>query len=83
MRSAASSDEQVVEAQALLGIEAGGGLVDDDEARIAGDRLRDAEALAHAARVALHRALGGEGEVHALEQLADELLASLRRARRP
>ena len=60
MRSSRQLGEQVVEAQALLGIEPGGGLVDDDEPRIAGDRLGDAEPLAHAARVALDRALRRE-----------------------
>ena len=42
--------EQVVEAVALLRVEAGGRLVDDEELGLAEQRLRDAEALAHAAR---------------------------------
>ena len=76
--------EQVVEAQPLLGVEPGGRLVDDDEARIAGDRLRDAEPLAHAARVGLDRALAPRTQVHALEQLGRAArFRPPRRRRRP
>src|SRR6185295_11525900 len=71
--------EQMVEAEALLGIEARRGLVDDDEPRIPRNRLRDAEALAHAARIALHRALRRVAQVHALEELGRELLHPLGR----
>ena len=41
--------EQVEEAVALLGIEAGGRLVDDDQLGVADQRLGDAEPLPHAA----------------------------------
>ena len=51
----ADGAEQVVKAHALFGIEAGGGLVDDDEPRISQQRLRDAEALLHAAGKAAQR----------------------------
>src|SRR5436309_2062607 len=42
--------EHVVEAKALSRIEPGGRLVDDDQLRVAQERLRDAEALFHPAR---------------------------------
>src|SRR5688500_1636261 len=42
--------EQIVEAEPLFGIEAGGRLVDDDQLRIAEKCLCDPEAPAHAAR---------------------------------
>ena len=48
--SCADLAEQAEEAIALLGIESGGRLVHDDEARVSDQRLRDPEALAHAAR---------------------------------
>src|SRR5687767_2904895 len=44
--------QQIVEAEPLLRIEAGGRLVDDDQLRIAKECLRDPEAPAHAAREA-------------------------------
>jgi hypothetical protein len=44
--------QQVEEAHALGRVEPRGGLVDDDELRVAEQRDGDAEALAHAARVA-------------------------------
>ena len=46
---AAQGGEKIQEAIALGGIEAGGGLVDDNEPGIAEQRLGDAEALLHAA----------------------------------
>ncbi len=52
--------EQAVESQPLLGIEAGGGLVHDDQPRVAGDGLGDAQPLAHAPRIGLHLAAGRE-----------------------
>ena len=48
----ADRGEQVEEAVALLGVEAGGRLVDDDQLGVADQRLGDAEALPHAAREA-------------------------------
>ena len=56
MRSLGELGEQVAEAHALLGVEARGRLVDDDERRVVEQRLRDADALAHAAREAAERA---------------------------
>jgi hypothetical protein len=44
--------EQVEKANTLGGIETGGGLVHDDERRVAEQCDRNAEALAHAAGVA-------------------------------
>jgi hypothetical protein len=61
------------------GIQACGRLVDDHQSRVARDRLRDAQALAHAARVRAHLALGGVGQVDAFEQLGHQRLAALRR----
>jgi hypothetical protein len=52
--------EQAVEAQALFRIEAGGGLVDDDQPRVSGDGLGQAEPLPHPARVGFHLAVRGE-----------------------
>ena len=43
------SDSRFEKAVALVGIEAGGRLVDDDQLRPAGERDRDAESLLHAA----------------------------------
>src|SRR5688572_6096807 len=49
--------KQIVEAISLLGIEAGGRLVDDDEWGVAQECLRDTEAPAHAARESTELAL--------------------------
>ena len=65
--------EQVVEAHALLGVEAGGRLVDDDELRVAEQRLRDAEALAHAAGEAAQRLLAHVVQVGLLQQRRDDV----------
>jgi len=46
----ADRGEQIEESVALGGVEAGGRLIDDDQSRIGEQRLRDAEALLHAAR---------------------------------
>ena len=62
--------EQVAETHALLRVEADRRLVDDDELRIAEERLGDAEALAHAAGVAAEPPVRGAVEVRQLEQLA-------------
>ncbi len=69
--------EEPVEADPLLGIEAGGGLVDNDQLRIAGERLRDPEPLLHTAGVPFHLALCGVGQVDPLQQLGRELLQPL------
>ena len=60
--------EQVVEAVALLGIEARGGFIDDEQLRIAEQRLRHAEALLHAAGEPAHRLLAVLVEVGLLQQ---------------
>src|SRR5690349_2258921 len=65
---AADAREEVVEPHALLGIQARGGLVHDDEERVADQRLRDAETLAHAAGKAAERPVAHIREVGALEQ---------------
>ena len=54
-----------------LGIETGGRLVDDDQFRIAEQRLRDAEALAHAAGEGAEVLLARVVEVRALQQRVD------------
>ena len=75
--------EQVEEAVALLGVEARGRLVDDDQLRVADQRLRDAEALAHAAREAGERLLAHVPEVGLLQQRLDRLAALAARRRCP
>ena len=67
--------EQVQEAHALGGIEAGGGLVDDDQRRVAEQRDGDAEALAHAAGVAAELLLAHVVEVRLAQQRLDDLAA--------
>jgi hypothetical protein len=63
--------EQVEEAVALGRVEAGGGLVDDDEAGAAEQGDGDAEALLHAAGEAADGLLADRGEVGLLEQGGD------------
>ena len=63
--------QQVVEAVALAGVEAGGGLVHDQQLRIADQGLGDAEALAHAAREARQRLPAHVVEVAAPEHGLD------------
>jgi hypothetical protein len=63
--------QQVAQHDALLGVQAGRRLVDDEHARIGEQRLRDADPAEHAARVAAERPLAGSGKVEDLEQLAD------------
>ena len=53
--------EKIAKAHAFFGIEAGGGLVNDEQLRIVEERLGDADALAHAAGISAERALGGVG----------------------
>ena len=61
--------EQPVKPLTLFRIKAGGGLVDNQHPGIAGDCLREAEPLPHAAGVAADLPLGGRREVHPLKQL--------------
>jgi hypothetical protein len=56
-------------------IEAGGRLVDDHQARRAEQRLGDAEALAHAARIGAECALARVPEIGLLQQRFDRFLA--------
>jgi hypothetical protein len=60
--------EQVQKTVALLRIEAGGGLVDDDQLRIADQRLGDAEALAHAAGKAGQHLLADAPQIRLMQQ---------------
>ena len=64
-----------MEAVALLRVEAGGGLVHDDEARVAEQGLGNAEALLHAAGVAAHMLLAHVVEVGLVQQGGHHLLA--------
>ena len=71
-REAADQAAQPVHA---LGVEAVGGLVEDQHLGVAEQRLRDAEALAHAERVVAHPAVGlVVGEADQLEHLLDAAL---------
>ena len=67
--------EQVVEAVALAGIKTGRGLVHDDELRLTDERLRDAEALLHAAAEAGDPALTVLPQVHLLQEGLHQRLA--------
>ena len=53
------------------GIEAGGGLVEDQQPRTAQQRRRDPQALAHAVRVAADPVLGARAQLDDLEHLLD------------
>ena len=57
--------------QHALGVEAVGGLVEDEHLGIAEQRRRQGQALLHAGGVALDRALGGALELDQLERLVD------------
>ena len=52
-------DQQVAEADALLGVETGGGFIDDEQLRVVDQRLGDADAALHPARKAFDLAPGG------------------------
>ena len=67
--------EQVEEAHALGRIQAGGGLVHDQQARIAQQRHRHAETLAHAARIAAELALARLPQVRPAQQRLAGVLA--------
>ena len=49
--------EQVAEADALFGVEPDGGFIDDEQLRVVEQRLGDADALLHPARVSAQRPL--------------------------
>src|SRR4029077_18702676 len=57
----------------LFGVEAGGGLIHNEELGIVEQRLGDADALAHAAGKAAERAASGVCEIDEIEELADAL----------
>jgi hypothetical protein len=63
--------EQVAEPDALFWIEPHGGFVDDQQLGIVQQRLGDADALFHTARIAAQRSFAGIDEVHHLEKLVD------------
>src|SRR4051794_17822550 len=64
-----------------LGIEAIGRLVEHQDARIAEQRRRDVQSLAHAQRVALHPAMPRGGEPDEVEHLIDARFVDADRAR--
>ena len=70
--------QQVEEAVALFGVEACGGLIDDDQAGVANQGLGDAETLAHAAGEAGDGLLAHGPQIGLVEQRLDRLLAILR-----
>ncbi len=72
---ASNGRQQVQKAIALGRVEAGGRLVDDDQARIGEQRLRDAEALLHAAGIRGQRFLAHVPQVGLLQQRVDHRLA--------
>jgi hypothetical protein len=68
--------QQVVEAHALLRVEAGGRFVDDDQFRVAQQRLGDAEALAHAARETAQALVAHFEQIGLLQQAIDHFAAA-------
>jgi hypothetical protein len=60
--------QQIQEAVALGGIEAGGRLIDDDQPRIGQQRLGDTEALFHAARVSGQGLFAGLPQIGLVQQ---------------
>ena len=69
----ADFDEQVVKARTLLRVEARGRLVDDDQLGVAEQRLRNAEALAHAAGKSAERFLAHIMQIGLAQQGVDHL----------
>lgn len=63
------SARRYFQSAAILRIEPGGGLVEEEQARVVHQRLRKIEALAHPSREGAGPALGHVGEVDDLEQL--------------
>ena len=72
---AADGAEEIEEAIAFGGVEAGGGLVDDDELGIGEKSLRDAEALLHAAGVGAESFFAGVPEIGLVEESVDDFFA--------
>src|SRR6185369_3034046 len=73
----ADAGEQIEKSIALFRIESGGRLVDDHQARIAEQRLRDAEALPHAAGKRTELALAHVPKIHLSQQCRHYLSARL------
>ena len=71
MRSDGHLGEQRTQTHALLGIEPGGRLVDDQQARIVEERLGDADPLPHPSREAAQGARADVGEIENLEKMLD------------
>ncbi len=63
--------QQIAEAHPFLRIEAGGGFVDDDDARVPEQRLGDTDPAQHAARVRAERPPHRLGQVDQREQFVD------------
>lgn len=61
--------QHVAEADAFLGVQAGGGLVDDEQLWVVDQRLCDADALAHPAGEGLDTLARGVGEADQIEQM--------------
>ena len=66
---AAPAADLLPERGAALDVEAGGRLVEEEDARAVDERERQVEPALHPARVAAHLAVGGFGQADALEQL--------------
>ena len=75
---AADRGEQIQKAVALRRVEARGGLVDNDQAWLAQQRLGDAEALLHAAGIGAQRLLAKGPKIGLLQQRFDHLFALAR-----
>src|SRR5205823_3314763 len=56
---------------AFAGVEAGGGLVDDEQVRVGDQRLPDAEAAAHAAGEGFGASFGDVGQTDAVQGRVD------------
>jgi hypothetical protein len=65
--------QEVAQPADALGVEAVGGLVEDEDAGVADQRSRDAQPLTHPERVALDRATAGRGESHQGKDLVGPL----------
>ena len=80
--AAAQVLEQQADGAPADGVERRGRLVEQEQARLADERLRDPEPLLHALRHPVDTAVGGVGERHELEQAA-ALGGAATRARKP
>ena len=73
---ARQAPEQRHQLGALAGRQAGGGLVEQDQARRAGERHADLELALLAVGQRGHRLVGDVREPHPLEELSDRTVAS-------